>query len=104
MHTLMNTVLGHPISISTGLFFTFGILHVLRRLYLHPLSSFPGPRMGAVTSLYKTYYEVIKGGEMLEQIRYLHTIYGESMKSVYLTQAKVVLITLNRASYSNWTQ
>lgn len=77
MHTLMTILMGHPICIVLGLSFIVVTLPILRRLYFHPLSSFPGPRMAAVTSLYKTYYEVIQGGGMLEQTRYLHTIYGE---------------------------
>ncbi|KAH9482841.1 Cytochrome P450 monooxygenase [Psilocybe cubensis] len=53
---------------------------MVRRLYFHPLSSFPGPRLAAATSLYKTYYDIIKGGEMLTQIHRLHSIYGSVIR------------------------
>lgn len=38
-------------------------LAVVQRLFFHRLCGFPGPRLAAVTSLYKTYYEVSRGGE-----------------------------------------
>jgi len=47
------------------------------RLFFHPLSGFPGPRLAQITTLYKTYYEVVKGGELLQKIRELHAVYGE---------------------------
>ena len=47
------------------------------RLFFHPLSGFPGPRLARITTLYKTYYEVVKGGELLQKIRELHAVYGE---------------------------
>ncbi|KDR83561.1 hypothetical protein GALMADRAFT_55853 [Galerina marginata CBS 339.88] len=53
-----------------------GLLAVVQRLFFHPLSSFPGPRLAAASSLYKTYYEVMKGGELLERIHHLHSIHG----------------------------
>jgi hypothetical protein len=48
------------------------------RLFFHPLNEFPGPRLARITTLYKTYYEVVKGGELLQKIRELHAVYGES--------------------------
>lgn len=49
---------------------------VIYRLYLHDLQDFPGPRLAACTSLYKTYYEVLKGGELLQHLLELHEKYG----------------------------
>ena len=49
------------------------------RLVFHPLSGFPGPRLASITTLYKTYYDVFKGGELLQRIRELHVIYGEKV-------------------------
>jgi hypothetical protein len=46
------------------------------RLFFHPLASFPGPRLAAVTSLYQIYYDVCKGGEFLHHIKGLHEVYG----------------------------
>ncbi|KAF8914082.1 hypothetical protein CPB84DRAFT_53434 [Gymnopilus junonius] len=51
-------------------------LRIIRRLFFHPLSSFPGPRLAAISSYYKTYYEVVKDGALLDQIDYMHAVYG----------------------------
>jgi hypothetical protein len=51
-------------------------LRTVRRLFLHRLRGFPGPKLAAITSLYKTYYEVFKGGELLQHLMELHVIYG----------------------------
>lgn len=50
---------------------------VIYRLSFHPLRSFPGPRLAAVTWLYKAYYVLVKGGEMLHNVERLHKTYGE---------------------------
>jgi hypothetical protein len=60
--------------------FTFGVMFLcittVRHLFLHRLRGFPGPKLAAITSLYKTYYEVLKGGELLQHLTELHDIYG----------------------------
>lgn len=52
------------------------VLIIIRRLFFHPLSAFPGPRLAAATTFYKMYFEVIKGGELLGRIHQLHVLYG----------------------------
>ncbi|PYH88418.1 putative cytochrome P450 [Aspergillus ellipticus CBS 707.79] len=46
------------------------------RLFLHPLASFPGPRVAAVTSWYEFYWNVVKGGRFLWEIERIHQHYG----------------------------
>ena len=48
----------------------------IRQIFYHPLSKFPGPRLAALTPLYKTYYEVFRGGELLGKIQELHNKHG----------------------------
>ena len=48
----------------------------ISRLFYHPLTRFPGPKLAALTGWYKAYYSLIKGGEMLPQLEKLHKIYG----------------------------
>lgn len=61
---LLGSVLGYSVLVSGY------------RLFLHPLSSFPGPKLAAITSFYQLYYDVYKQGEFLNHLRELHDIYG----------------------------
>ncbi|KAF8920111.1 cytochrome P450 [Mucidula mucida] len=60
--------------LSLGL--TYQVCTVFYRLYLHPLADFPGPKLAAASSIYRFYYDVILGGEMLSQLERLHSVYG----------------------------
>ena len=58
------------------------ILYIaVSRLFLHPLKSFPGPRLAAVTELYAAYFEVWKDGLIVKHIEDLHRVYGQSLGS-----------------------
>ncbi|KAK4869402.1 hypothetical protein LT330_005784 [Penicillium expansum] len=46
------------------------------RLYFHPLSKIPGPKLAAITSGYEFYFNVIKGGTFIWEMERLHEIYG----------------------------
>lgn len=61
-----------------GLFTTVSYLVVrsIYRLYFHPLSKFPGPKLAALTHLYEFYYDAIKGGKYLWEIQRMHDQYG----------------------------
>lgn len=50
---------------------------VIYRLFLHPLSKVPGPKLAAISRLYDFYYDCILGGKFSFKIEELHEIYGE---------------------------
>lgn len=50
---------------------------VLYRLFFHPISRFPGPRIAAATGWYQAYYDIWKRGTMTQNTAKLHEIYGE---------------------------
>jgi hypothetical protein len=52
------------------------IIRSIYRLYLHPLSKFPGPKLAAVSHLYEFYYDVAKGGKFIWEIQRMHEQYG----------------------------
>ncbi|GAB1216557.1 hypothetical protein ATERTT37_005773 [Aspergillus terreus] len=57
-------------------FSVYQFFKAIYRLYFHPLSKIPGPRLTAATHLYEFYYDVILGGKFLFQIEKMHQTYG----------------------------
>jgi hypothetical protein len=49
------------------------------RLYFHPLSHTPGPKLAALTFLYQTYFSLVNGSRFYAQIGKLHKIYGKKL-------------------------
>ncbi|VUC27941.1 unnamed protein product [Clonostachys rosea] len=52
------------------------ILLGIHRLYFHPLSKFPGPRLAAATQWYETFYDVFRKGQFTFEIQRMHQKYG----------------------------
>ena len=68
-------------------------LVVIRRIYFHPLSDIPGPRLAAATSLYAAYYEVLKDGAFVDHIKQLHLKYGVLQFLSSFIDSKLTYIT-----------
>lgn len=62
--------------IAAALLILLAIRTAIYRMYAHPLSGFPGPKLAAVTFLYEFYYDVIKSGMYLWEIERMHETYG----------------------------
>ena len=54
------------------------------RLYFHPLSRFPGPKLAACTTLYRAYYQMVCDGEHVAQATKLHESYGIAISAFSL--------------------
>ncbi|KAJ4361505.1 hypothetical protein N0V95_001842 [Ascochyta clinopodiicola] len=65
-------------AISTFLlvFATYAISLVAYRIYLHPLSKYPGPKLAAGTQWYEFYFDVLKRGRFAWEIKRMHEKYG----------------------------
>jgi hypothetical protein len=69
------------------------LVQAIYRLFFHPLSKFPGPKLAAITFLYEFYCDVIKGGQFLFQMEKMHDKYGRlyfisSYRSSHIEQAQ----------------
>ncbi|KAL4963352.1 cytochrome P450 [Aspergillus stella-maris] len=56
-----------------------GLYLILYRLYLSPLTKFPGPKLAALSTWYKAYYDLVSGGhggQFAFQIKRLHEQHG----------------------------
>ena len=60
----------------------YSVVVAIYRLYLSPLSKFPGPKLAAATLWYEFYYDVIKQGRYEWKIKELHEQYGASLYSL----------------------
>lgn len=48
----------------------------VHRLFFHPLSRFPGPKLAALTRWYEAYYDVVQNGQYTFKIAKMHEKYG----------------------------
>lgn len=71
----MEFLFSYPV-IAAALLSLLAIRTAVYRLYAHPLSGFPGPKLAAVTFLYEFYYDVVKSGMYLWEIERMHEKYG----------------------------
>lgn len=51
------------------------------RLYLHPLSKFPGPKLAALTSFYAEYYDLPIHTSYVKKLPDLHKKYGPIIRA-----------------------
>lgn len=58
------------------------IVGVLYRLYFHPLSKFPGPKLAAATLWSEFYHDCIQSGQYFVKIAQWHERYGMSIHIV----------------------
>ncbi|KAJ8079331.1 hypothetical protein PM082_021833 [Marasmius tenuissimus] len=64
------------IAITVTFFSAYLLFLSIYRLVFHPLAKFPGPRAAALTHYYRAYYDVVRHGGWLDQLKVLHARYG----------------------------
>ena len=57
-------------------FLLYRLSIIIYRLYFHPLSKFPGPKLAAVSTLYRAYFQMWRDGDHVAQATRLHETYG----------------------------
>lgn len=65
-----------PFAIVAVSFVLYAVFLSIYRLYISPISKFPGPKITALTGLYEAYYNIVQGGKFTFKIRELHGRYG----------------------------
>ena len=63
--------------ICAGFLIVYNVALVICRIYFHPLSHIPGPKIAAATQCYEFYFDVIKGGQYVFKIEDLQKKYGQ---------------------------
>lgn len=61
-----------------GSMLAHGLVTIIYRLHVHPLSRFPGPYLAAVTGLYEIYFSAWGTGSFDDEIERMHRLYGEA--------------------------
>lgn len=69
----------HPISSLVAGIGGYLLGLAIYRLCFHPLASFPGPKLAAMTQWYEFYFDGVKGGKYLFKIAELHQEYGNDI-------------------------
>jgi hypothetical protein len=54
----------------------WAVATVIRRLYFSPLSRFPGSKLAAATLWYEFYFNIVRGGKFMWEIKRMHDKYG----------------------------
>jgi hypothetical protein len=62
----------------------------LYRLFLHPLSKFPGPRLAAVTRYFEAYYDIICNGQYTFKIAEMHREYGTEQMNMNMKNSRLL--------------
>lgn len=70
---LHNSEIGALLALGIAICFA---VRTVYRLFFHPLSHFPGPKLAAISHLYEFYYDVIRNGIYIEKIDGMHQKYG----------------------------
>jgi hypothetical protein len=71
-------------------YISYKVITFIQRLFFHPLSKFPGPKIAAASKLYEFYWDSYKHGRLWAKLPELHRRYGECMNLVAILLLRVI--------------
>jgi hypothetical protein len=66
-----------PVAIAIGWAFVYPIYLAIMRLYFSPISHIPGPKLVAMSGWVEFYYDYVKGGKYIFEIKKMHEKHGK---------------------------
>lgn len=69
-------LLSSALTVLVALLTLYRFAIIAYRLFFHPLRHIPGPKIASITTLYESYYDLVKGGVFTFKVRDLHREYG----------------------------
>lgn len=66
---------------------SYKITVYVQRLYFHPLSAFPGPKICAASRIYEFYWDSVQKGRLWKRLPELHKQYGSSSSLFVVSSA-----------------
>jgi cytochrome P450 len=73
---LLSTITASPFRSAFAVFVLYRLCLIVYRLFFHPLSKIPGPKLTAATGLVEGYYNVVLPGMYFRAIQQMHDQYG----------------------------
>jgi hypothetical protein len=70
-------MIAQGIALVAGAFTCYAIAKAIQRIYFHPLSKIPGPKLAAATQCYEMYFDLIQKAHMPWHLEALHATYGQ---------------------------
>jgi hypothetical protein len=75
--------------ILSSLLAAYVVSKALYRLFFHPLATFPGPKLAALTYKYELYFDGIQTGQYNTEISRMHQQYGTLGDKLDITPTKI---------------
>ena len=90
--------LSSPIATALPVLFGLGIAYLvvrsIYRLYFHPLSHIPGPKIAAISHAYEFYHDAVRGGMYIWEVGKMHEKYGLHFQPQGHTSVPSVMLTM----------